>query len=96
MDGCTIWNTNIEQAVNYCTQALNFEEKDIIVDIMITETKDTLREWEKSSASAGVNLMRGQNIKSSYKGTNVIDASKRAHPDIDYRLLIEEADVTRA
>ena len=58
MDGGTIWNTNIEQAVNLCTEALGFEEKDIIVDIMITETKDTLREWEKTSSSAAVNLMR--------------------------------------
>jgi hypothetical protein len=74
MDGGTIWNTNIEQAVDMCTEHLGYEnsEEDIIIDILITETKDNIPEWKKSG-NAAANFLRSENIKSAQKGSNVID-----------------------
>ena len=97
MDGGTIWNTNIEQAVDMCTEFLGFEnsEEDIIVDIMITETRDNLAQWKKSSNGV-TNFMRSQDIKSSQKGSNVIDSQKRSHPEIEWRHLITQSNSLRA
>ena len=97
MDGGTIWNTNIEQAVDMCTEHLGYEnsEEDIIIDILITETKDNIPEWKKSG-NAAANFLRSENIKSAQKGSNVIDTQKRTHPDIEWRLLITQSNEMRA
>ena len=49
-----------------CTEFLGYEnaEEDIVVDIMITETRDNLPQWKKSSNGV-TNFMRSQDIKSS-------------------------------
>ena len=75
MDGGTIWNTNIEQAVDMCTEFLGYEdaEGDIIVDILITETADNIPEWKKTGNAAS-NFLRSQDIKASQRGSNVIDS----------------------
>ena len=52
----------------------NLEDKDIIVDILICETKDNINQWDKTSKNAGVNYMRSERIKSSYLGTNRIES----------------------
>ena len=94
MDGGTIWNTNVQQAIDMCTQD-GFEDSEITVDILICSTADTIIEWEESSSSAIRNYERSMRLGKSYKGVDTIEAVKRAHPDINWRHLIEANNAQR-
>ena len=94
MDGGTIWNTNVQQALDMCTNQ-GIDEADITVDILICSSPDSMIEWESSSPNAMTNYIRSGKIGKGYIGIDNIEAAKRAHPDVTFRHLITASDAQR-
>ena len=75
MDGGTIWNTNIQQALDMCTNVLGHDDANITVDILIASTPDSIKQWDHSNMSAVTNYMRANRIGKSHKGVDTVDAT---------------------
>ena len=97
MDGGTVWNTNIQQAIDRCTEIVGHNDAKMTIDIVICSTPDSLKEWKKDkNRSAKSYFMRSSKIGRSYVGSDVISSTKRAHPDINWRHLITLSSSDRA
>lgn len=69
MDGGTVYDVNIDSAVNQCLD-MGFEEKDIIMDVVVCG--DSERHGEKISMNAYTNFSNGKTEHDFYVNTNSI------------------------
>ena len=90
MDGGTIWNVNIASAVEQCKK-MGFEEKDIIMDIFITEVHE-LPEPITHTGHTLANYIRRWDWFIYYNGLDAIKAQMRSHPDVTYRHVVEQKE----
>lgn len=82
MDGGTVWNINIKDAVDKCLTVVDDEEH-VVLDIAITES-----EWLEKRDKTGntiSNYSRKRSINSYYKVMNDISEFARARPNVNYR-----------
>ena len=81
----TAYNTDTQATIDRCKQISGADESYITVDIIQVNNEDSVEEWEHSSPKALDNFMRAHKLKSNYVGSDVVEAVKRAHPDIHWR-----------
>lgn len=84
MDGGTVYNINIEGAIQQCMDLVDDESK-IIVDILICGSPDHPDVWDKKAKTAISNFMRERDLKSFYKSTNSVATGMKAHPTVQVR-----------
>jgi len=88
MDGGTVWNVNIDSAIQGCLEKVDSLDKITIdifscgVDILATETN--------ASTSAKGNYDRHKTIYSYYSGTSEIASHMKAYPTVNWRYYIQE------
>lgn len=93
MDGGTIFNINVEGAVHQCLDLVDDESK-IIVDVFICGAGDDEEIWEKVGRTSWTNYFRGRSVRKFYGNTSSLAYSMAAHPKIDLRYVIKQADAS--
>lgn len=82
MDGGTIWNINIVDAIDKCLDIVDDDEH-IVVDVAITEYMDPL--GEATTGTTLNNLQRQRQIRKYYSTMNDVSEFIRARPNVNYR-----------
>jgi predicted acylesterase/phospholipase RssA len=85
MDGGTIWDVNIDSAVQQCLGIVDNLE-DITIDVAICGYSD-ITEHEEASKRAINNYLRSWDIKRYFSGMNAIYQEMQAYPEVNYRYL---------
>ena len=82
MDGGTVWNINLKDAIDKCLEIVEDEEH-VVLDVAITEfvNMETLEETGKSWE----NYARKRQIRKYYKTMNDIIEFSRSRPNVNYR-----------
>ena len=86
MDGGTVWNTDLKDAVDRCLEMVDDEEH-IVLDIAITE-HFSLPVWDKPGKTL-TNLRRSRSIKSYHHHMNDITEFAKSRPNVNYRLFFK-------
>ena len=89
MDGGTVWDVNIDSAINQCLEIVDSEE-DIIVDVAICGYSQ--RTGDPVSKNAMENFMSGRDERDFYENTNSIQASLDAYPGVQKRYYFQGAE----
>ena len=92
MDGGTVYNVNMESAIEQCLEVVDDEAK-ITVDLFVCGPEPEPIE-ETGIAKSISNIMRSRAIHADATSTNTIADAMRAHPSINYRYLIYESSDT--
>ena len=92
MDGGTVYNVNMESAIEQCLEVVDDEAK-ITVDLFVCGPEPEPIE-ETGIAKSISNIMRSRAIHADATSTNTIADAMRAHPNINYRYLIYESSDT--
>jgi hypothetical protein len=82
MDGGTVWNTDLKDAIDRCLEMVEDEEH-IVLDIAITEYV-YLPVWEKPCKTL-TNFIRSKRIKSYQHKLNDITEFAKSRPNVNYR-----------
>lgn len=82
MDGGTIWNINIDGAINRCLEEVD-DEAHVILDIVICEHMEF--QPLNSTGKTISNIMRNRQIGKYYGTMNDIIEQARGRPDVSYR-----------
>lgn len=90
MDGGTIYNVDVESAINQCREIVD-DDADIIIDIAICDNY-SLSTQSKPAKTALFEFFRRHSIHSYYTSTDTIADAKRAHPDVNWRSLFLEKE----
>jgi hypothetical protein len=90
MDGGTIYNVDVESAINQCREVVD-DDADIIVDIAICDNY-YLATKSKPARTALFEFFRGHTIHSYYTSSDLIADAKRAHPDVNWRSVFYERE----
>ena len=82
MDGGTVWNVNVKDAVDKCLEVVD-DEAHVVLDVAITEfiSLDELSETGKSYDNFG----RKRAIRKYYKTMNDVAEFARSRPNVNYR-----------
>ena len=82
MDGGTVWNSNLEGAVERCREIVNKDE-DIIMDVIICSDGklDTLN----VTGNTINNYLRSYELSSYHKSVGDVREQRRANPKVQYR-----------
>ena len=89
MDGGTVWDINIDSAVNQCLDA-GYDEKDIIMDVIVCGYSEI--EEKTITNNAYHNYEEGQSIRNLYSFNNAIQPYLRSYPDVETRYYIQGRD----
>ena len=82
MDGGTVWNINIKDAVDKCLEIVPDQEH-VVVDVAITEFL-SMEQLNKTGNSMD-NFWRQRAIRKYYKTMNDVAEFMRSRPDVNYR-----------
>jgi predicted acylesterase/phospholipase RssA len=82
MDGGTVWNINIEDAINKCLEIVPDEEH-VVLDVAITEFLNMTQLDETGTTMD--NMHRVRSIHSYYGTMNDVAEQVRSRPNINYR-----------
>ena len=95
MDGGTVYNTNVEEAIERCLEIVSDKSK-IILDVLVcTEDEiDGVKPDKKGSKTIG-NWLRAREISDFVRGENSITAAKRAHPEVTFRHTIKQSKAAK-
>lgn len=85
-DGSAVWDIDIFSAVNQCTD-LGFDNKDIIVDVVMTSSANLKHVEAEDYKSIGM-LFRYLEISSFYNSMDGLLRSRFAYPDVDFRYVV--------
>lgn len=87
-DGGTVWDVNIDSAVNQCLD-MGFAEDKIILDVAVCSKIPTID--EAPSTNAIKNWLEAFNIKKNYGDMNSIAAELRAFPEVTMQYYFQES-----
>jgi hypothetical protein len=87
MDGGTVDNINILSAITQCND-MGFADKDIIIDTLICGNP-SISQWDKSGNTIS-NMLRSHKIGSFNNGANGYTDQMHAHPDVEWRYVINQ------
>ena len=71
MDGCTIWDINVDQAINECLN-MGYDQRDIIVDQLICKSHNYAT--ESKSGNTIDNLIQSSRIGQAYSNMDAVQA----------------------
>lgn len=87
MDGGTVWNMNLQSAVEQCLEVVD-DIEDVIIDVVICDHySQPSGDVHKNAAK---NWMEANSIKNFYGGTNSLYAQAAAYPGIEARYYFQE------
>lgn len=89
MDGGTVWNINIKDAIDKCLTIVDDQEH-VVLDAVITEFLD-LEELEETGKAYN-NFKRKRDIGKYYKTMNDITEAMRARPHVNYRHFFQPSE----
>lgn len=90
MDGGTVWDINVESAVNQCLELVE-SEADIIVDVIIVGTPE--KAGYQVSKNAMENWQDAKSIGDFYSDMNEIESALAAFPDVERRYYIQDGSL---
>merc|ERR1719246_424171 len=82
MDGGTVWNVNLKDAVDRCLEIVDDQEH-VVIDVAITE--HISMEKEAKTGKSYDNFERKRAIRKYYKTMNDVAEFARSRPDVNYR-----------
>ena len=93
MDGGTVYNTNIDQAVHRCRELIGDDDSRIIIDVLVCTERPVYglkesNEKVKGSHNAFLNWIRARKISKAVRSDNSVAAARRAHPLIQFRHMV--------
>lgn len=88
MDGGTVWNVNIDSAIQQCLKKVDSLDK-ITIDILHCGYSGLGTETDTSKRAIN-NLQRNRDIHSYYKSTSEIASHVKAYPTVNWRYYIQE------
>ena len=86
MDGGTVYNINVEGAINRCMDGIVDDESKIIVDVLICGESE-MKEKEKTGKS-WESYLRARKISKYYGNTNSLVYTMKAHPTVNFRHVV--------
>jgi hypothetical protein len=81
-DGGTVWNVNIDSAINQCIDA-GYDSSDIIIDLAVCYYDNP--EPQEVSRNAWTNFWNGKAIQDYYVSSLSLMSEVRARNDVEYR-----------
>merc|ERR1712032_1041872 len=87
MDGGTTYNINMEGAIQGCKD-LGYKESQIVIDVMICGTPESLSAEEKSGNSLD-NFLRRHDLRKYWLDMDSTATSIYGHPEVDVRYVKE-------
>ena len=91
MDGGTVWNINIDDAIVQCLDR-GYNEADIILDMYICGAQNLTS--VNATSNGYNNWQRGREISKFFSGTNSIVENMKAYPDVQYREFVQQSNGT--
>ena len=89
MDGGTVWNVNLDTAIQQCLEVVD-DVSDIIVDVAVCSYSSVPEgEVEKSAIK---NWQTARDIKNYYAGTSNLFAEMSVYPGLELRYYFQEHD----
>ena len=85
MDGMTAYNTDVQATIDRCKEISGEDESLITIDILQCSDPGHVQKWDSLATTAWSNYERKSGLKGVYIGSDVLKATKRAHPDINWR-----------
>ena len=90
MDGGTVYNINLEGAINQC-KAAGYAESEIEIDALFCGAPDMPTEMTDDPKTYE-GFFRGRDLRHYYHNSNSIAASKLAHPDVKLRYVMKQTE----
>lgn len=87
MDGGTMWDINVDSAVNYCLEQ-GYTEDQVVLDALNCWQKGGIN--QTISGSAIHNFQDGRKLKQQYQTLNAMQAELEAYPNINLRYYFAE------
>ena len=88
MDGGTVWNVNVDSAINQCHD-MGATDEEITLDILICGGLG-MTPPDEQVANSIQNFMTGRDISGYYRNTDSIDSEIREAPGIKIRYFFKE------
>ena len=88
MDGGTVWNVNIDSAIQQCLKKVDSLDK-ITIDLFHAGYSGLGIETENSE-KATENFQRNRDIHGYYKSTSEVASHMKAYPTVNWRYYIQE------
>lgn len=87
MDGGTIYNVNIQSAIEQCMEIVDDESK-ITIDVFVCDSPQGSVEDIDDAGKTIENVLRSRKIHSAFHGTNELTTDKKAHSTVNWRYLV--------
>ena len=87
MDGGTVWNINIIDAVEQCLNQ-GYKGEDVILDMYICGFSNVT--YENATQNGLHNWMRKRDMNSYYNGVNSIIENMQVYPNVQYREYVQQ------
>jgi len=88
MDGGTVWNVNVDSAINQCRD-MGATDEEITLDILICGGPGMIPPKEETATSIQ-NFLAARSISSYYKNNDGIDSEIRLSPGVKIRYFFKE------
>lgn len=88
IDGGTVWNINIDSAIQRCLEIVE-DESQITLDVIILGDYEVAPEPLDDDNVIG-NFMRARDLNTLYNNYDAISQQLRAYPNLNFRYLIEQ------
>lgn len=86
IDGGSVRNLNIEDAINWC-KSQGYEEKEIIIDSLLCDNQ-TISKVDNSNKNSLQMLLRYNEIQSYWSALHYIEDVKHFHPEVQIRYVV--------
>ena len=91
MDGGTVWNINVDSAIEQCLD-MGYAESDIIIDTMFCSY--SVDDGAETTNNAAHNFLAAQSVKMDYVNINSVMSAKFAYPEVESRLYFQVVNDT--
>jgi len=91
MDGGTVWNVNIDSAIQECLKVVDSQDK-ITVDVVICSHPPTPDSRWSLNKDAIADYMYARNIHSFYSDSDNLAEEKKAYPEVNFRYLFQQRE----
>ena len=89
MDGGTIWDVNVQSAIEQCMEIVD-DQADIILDVMICDYQEAPQPPDKTNTIH--NFWRQREIHHFYHDMNDVHQQEAPYPNVNYRSYFQDND----
>ena len=89
MDGGTIWDVNVDSAVNACLN-MGYSQEDIIIDTLVCSYTEMPTETDIGNTVN--NFAQSFHIHGALNNGDAVAAQERAYPNVNYRYYFQDHD----